>query len=64
MNLFLDGSGGIYEALAPHLEWIESQGVKYFQVGATDNILNKVADPHFIGATISKKADCGVKVYF
>ena len=62
--MFLDGGGGIYRSLQPLLPMLESRGVQYFHVYCVDNILCRVADPIFIGATIDKNADSSTKVIF
>lgn len=57
-----DGNGGIYNAIRPMLPMLEEKGLRYFHVFSVDNILCKVADPHFIGASIAHKADCSAKI--
>jgi len=57
-----DGNGGIYASIRPLLPEIERRGVEYFHVYCVDNILLKVADPHFIGCSILKGADSAAKV--
>ncbi|KJH50057.1 UTP--glucose-1-phosphate uridylyltransferase [Dictyocaulus viviparus] len=56
-----NGNGGLYSALATYLPIMKSRGVKYFHVYCVDNILCKVADPHFIGFFIEKQADVATK---
>ena len=62
--MILDGNGGIYRSLQPLLPKLESRGVQYVHVYCVDNILCRVADPVFIGATIDKNADIATKVMF
>ena len=41
---------------------MESKGIELVNVFAVDNILQRIADPSFVGATILSGADCGSKV--
>lgn len=58
-----DGNGGIYPALQRKgaLADMRSRGVEHVHVFSIDNALVRVADPHFLGYCIEKKADCGNK---
>ncbi|CAP22770.2 Protein CBG01478 [Caenorhabditis briggsae] len=56
-----NGNGGLYSAISAHLPRLRAKGIKYFHVYCVDNILCKVADPHFIGFAISKEADVATK---
>ncbi len=57
-----NGNGGWYSSLArsgllkdfPQIEWLN--------VFAVDNVLQRIADPVFVGATILSGANCGAKV--
>jgi len=57
-----DGNGGLYRALQPLLPKMTELGLKYVHVYCVDNILCRVADPHFIGYCIENNADCANKV--
>lgn len=58
-----DGNGGIYPALQRKgaLADMRKRGVEHVHVFSIDNALVRVADPHFLGYCIEKKADCGNK---
>lgn len=60
---FLDGNGGIYQAILPKLPELEEMGIEYFHVYCVDNILCRVPDLHMIGFAVDKKADCVLKVF-
>lgn len=59
-----NGNGGWYLSLkkAGLSEVIENAGIKWLNVFAVDNVLQKIADPAFVGATIVKNCVCGSKV--
>lgn len=59
-----NGNGGWYLSLkkAGLSEVIEKAGIKWLNVFAVDNVLQKIADPAFVGATISNSCVCGAKV--
>lgn len=59
-----NGNGGWFSSLvkAGLLDKINELGVKLLNVFAVDNVLQKMADPVFVGATLEAGAVCGSKV--
>jgi len=59
-----DGNGGIYSALRSTgaLADMERRGIEHLHVYGIDNVLNKAADPLFLGACIDNGAQCGNKI--
>lgn len=59
-----NGNGGWFSSLvkAGLLDKINELGVKFLNVFAVDNVLQKMADPVFVGATLETGAVCGSKV--
>jgi len=59
-----NGNGGWFTSLAKAglLEDIKSRGVEWLNIFAVDNVLQRIADPSFIGATLLSGADSGSKV--
>lgn len=59
-----DGNGNFFNTLknTPHWNIIKNRGIKWLNVFSIDNVLQKMADPVFIGATICSKRSCGAKV--
>ena len=60
-----NGNGGWFNSLlnneeARHL--LEESGAKWINVFAVDNVLQQIADPVFIGATIDSSVEVGAKV--
>lgn len=59
-----NGNGGWFVSLkkAGLLELVHSRGIEWMNVFAVDNVLQRIADPCFIGATLQKNCDVGAKV--
>ena len=59
-----NGNGGWYDSLvrAGLAAQMEARGVEWYNVFAVDNVLQRICDPVFLGATIQSGAACGAKV--
>ena len=59
-----NGNGGWFLSLAKAglAKKLEEQGVEWINVFAVDNVLQRIADPVFVGATIGHGVSCGAKV--
>ena len=60
-----NGNGGWFNSLLNNAEakkMLEDFNLKWINVFAVDNVLQKVADPVFVGATIKSGAEVGTKV--
>ena len=59
-----NGNGGWFSSLskAGLLDKIDELGVEWLNVFSVDNVLQKMADPVFVGATIEAGCVCGSKV--
>ena len=59
-----NGNGGWFSSMvrAGLLEDLKSRGVEWLNVFAVDNVLQQIADPCFIGATITSGCESGAKV--
>ncbi len=59
-----NGNGGWFISLQKSglLELVKSQGIQWLNVFAVDNVLQRIADPCFVGATIQKGCAVGAKV--
>lgn len=59
-----DGNGGWFSSLvsAGLLDFIKAAGIEWFNVVSIDNVLQRTADPLFVGATLHSGMDCGAKV--
>lgn len=59
-----NGNGGWYASMSNcgMLDIVKKEGIEWLNVFAVDNVLQRIADPCFIGATISRKCTVGSKV--
>lgn len=59
-----NGNGGWFSSLvkAGLLDKLQELGVEWLNVFSVDNVLQKIADPVFVGATIKADCVCGSKV--
>ena len=58
-----NGNGGWFKSLqlAGLDRDLHDRGVEWLNIYAVDNVLQRIADPVFVGATIDKKCNCGAK---
>jgi len=59
-----NGNGGWFSSLqrAGLCEDLHARGVEWLNIYAVDNVLQRIADPVFVGATILSGVNCGAKV--
>ena len=59
-----NGNGGWYASLVRSGDGriLESEGIEWLNVYAVDNVLQRICDPVFVGATIKSGFGCGAKV--
>lgn len=59
-----NGNGGWFKSMhtAGLLDDIFTSSIEWINVFAVDNVLQRIADPVFLGATIDNKKSCGAKV--
>ena len=59
-----NGNGGWYLSLinSGYKKLLESEGVEWLNVYGVDNVLQKICDPVFIGATLKANVNCSSKV--
>ncbi len=59
-----NGNGGWFISLknAGLLDLVKKEGIEWLNVFAVDNVLQRIADPCFVGATIQKNCVVGAKV--
>ena len=61
-----NGNGGWFGSLqrAGLCEDLHARGVEWLNIYAVDNVLQRIADPVFVGATIASGVNCGAKSLF
>lgn len=59
-----NGNGGWFQSMKNHglLDVAHEKGIEWINVFAVDNVLQRIADPCFIGATIQSNCVAGAKV--
>lgn len=59
-----NGNAGWFKSLvsAGLLPQVHEAGIEYLNIFAVDNVLQRIADPAFVGACLEKKVDVGAKV--
>lgn len=59
-----NGNAGWFKSMvsAGLLEGVHEQGIEYLNIFAVDNVLQRIADPAFVGACLDKKVEVGAKV--
>ncbi len=64
VSLAPNGNGGWYSSLVNSglARVLERENIEWLNVYSVDNVLQKMCDPAFIGATILKQCRCGAKV--
>ncbi len=64
LSMSPNGNGGWFLSLAKagYLDELKSRGVEWLTVFSVDNVLQRINDPCYVGATILSGCDCGSKV--
>lgn len=64
MSTSPNGNGGWFESMAKTgaLKVVKDNGIEWLNVFAVDNVLQRIADPVFVGATINTGSQVGAKV--
>ena len=59
-----NGNGGWFSSMKKWgiLDIIHNEGIEYLNVFAVDNVLQRIADPSFVGAVIKHQVEAGAKV--
>ena len=64
LSLSPNGNGGWFNSLknAGLLDMLKDEGVEWISIFAVDNVLQRINDPAFVGATLLSGTVCGAKV--
>lgn len=64
MSTSPNGNGGWFSSMAKcgALDIVKEKGIEWLNVFAVDNVLQRIADPIFVGATIATNSEVGSKV--
>lgn len=64
LSMSPNGNGGWFKSLAKagYLNELKARGVEWLTVFSVDNVLQRINDPCFVGATLASGCDCGAKV--
>lgn len=64
LSLSPNGNGGWFYSMAVSgtLKDVKARGVEWLNIFAVDNVLQRIADPVFVGATLESGCACGAKV--
>lgn len=64
MSTSPNGNGGWYVSMerAGLLDMVHERGIEWLNTFAVDNVLQRIADPVFVGATIDRNCSVGAKV--
>ncbi|MBQ9030380.1 MAG: UDPGP type 1 family protein [Parasporobacterium sp.] len=59
-----NGNGGWYKSMqtAGYEELLDQMGIEWINIFAVDNVLQRIADPVFVGATVLSGCEVGAKV--
>ncbi|MBQ2609203.1 MAG: UTP--glucose-1-phosphate uridylyltransferase [Butyrivibrio sp.] len=59
-----NGNAGWYSSMlkAGLRDTLLKEGIEWIDIFAVDNVLQRIADPCFVGATVAAKVSCGAKV--
>lgn len=59
-----NGNGGWFSSMAKAglIDMLHARGIEWLNIFAVDNVLQRIADPLFIGATVEKGCEVGAKV--